>query len=113
MNKADSPNPDETPQHDSAQKEAALDAFDEQARAIEQLTAELELLNGHRFIKVHNSLWRLLLLQMMRGLAFGLGSVLGATILVSLVGWWASQFSFLPVIGEWLNQLVEMVQAAQ
>lgn len=113
MNKADSPPPGDTPTNDSARRDENPSAFDEQARAIEQLTAELELLNGHRFIKVHNSLWRLLLLQMMRGLAFGLGSVLGATILVSLVGWWASQFSFLPVIGEWLNQLVEMVQEAQ
>jgi hypothetical protein len=38
---------------------------------LDKLTAELETLNSHRFIRVHNSLWRLILFQFTRGLAFG------------------------------------------
>ena len=76
---------------------------------LDKLTTELETLNKHRFIRVHNSLWRLILFQFTRGLAFGLGSVMGATILVSLVVWWLSQFEFIPIIGDFTNQLIELI----
>ncbi|OJI94891.1 hypothetical protein LY10_01320 [Planktotalea frisia] len=77
---------------------------------LDKLTAELETLNSHRFIRVHNSLWRLILFQFTRGLAFGLGSVLGASILVSLVVWWLSQFEFIPIIGDFARQLIEWIE---
>lgn len=75
--------------------------------AIRALTREVERLNNHRFIRVQNSIWRLVLFQLARGLAFGLGTVLGATVLVSLIAWWATQFSFIPVLGDWLTQIVD------
>ncbi|MDQ7070005.1 MAG: DUF5665 domain-containing protein [Rhodobacterales bacterium] len=77
---------------------------------IARLSGELEKLNQHRFVRIHNSIWRLILFQFMRGLAFGLGSVIGATILVSLLAWWVSQFEFLPIIGEWAAQIVEEIE---
>lgn len=77
---------------------------------LDKLAAELETLNKHRFIRVHNSLWRLILFQFTRGLAFGLGSVLGASILVSLVVWWLSQFEFIPIIGDFAKQLIEWIE---
>jgi len=82
---------------------------DTEAR-LDKLTAELETLNKHRFIRVHNSLWPLILFQFTRGLAFGLGSVLGASILVSLVVWWLSQFEFIPIIGDFAKQLIEWIE---
>lgn len=78
--------------------------------AMRELTDELRKLNNHRFIRVQNSLPRIILFQLMRGLAFGLGTVMGATVLVSLIAWWASQFSFVPVIGDWLIQIVEQME---
>ena len=77
---------------------------------LDKLTAELETLNKHRFIRVHNSLWKLILFQFTRGLAFGLGSVLGASILVSLVVWWLSQFEFIPIIGDFTKQLIDWIK---
>lgn len=76
---------------------------------LDKLSAELETLNSHRFIRVHNSLWRLVLFQFTRGLAFGLGSVLGASILVSLLVWWLSQFEFIPIVGDFTKQLIEWI----
>lgn len=78
---------------------------------VAKLTAEIERLNTHRFVRIHNSLWRLLTFQFVRGLAFGLGSVFGATILVSLLAWWFSQFEFLPVIGEWAAQIANEIES--
>ncbi len=81
--------------------------------ALKQLSTEVEHLNKHRFIALHNSPLRLIGFQFMRGLAFGLGSVIGATILVSLLGWWVSQFEFIPIIGEWAVQIMDQIQAPQ
>jgi hypothetical protein len=83
-----------------------------QEEAIRRLTAEVERFNNHRFIAVQNSRWRLLGFQFMRGLAFGLGSVIGASLLVSMIGWWLSQFEFLPLIGDWMVILSDEFERA-
>ncbi|MCV2893576.1 DUF5665 domain-containing protein [Lentibacter sp. XHP0401] len=82
----------------------------EMKHSIERLTQEVERLNTHRFVRIHNSIWRLVSFQFVRGLAFGLGSVIGASLLVSMLVWWASQIEFIPVIGDWAAQLVEEIQ---
>jgi hypothetical protein len=81
----------------------------DQAEALRDLAREVQRLNAHRFIKVHNSVWRLIGFQFARGLAFGLGSVLGASILVSVLAWWLSQIEFLPIIGEWATRLANEI----
>jgi hypothetical protein len=43
--------------------------------------------------------------QILRGLAFGLGSVIGATVLVSLLIFLLSNINFIPIIGEWANEI--------
>lgn len=40
-----------------------------------------------------------------RGLFMGLGSVVGATILVAIAIWVLNTFDWLPVIGDWLDRL--------
>jgi hypothetical protein len=92
---------------------AETDMTASEVAAIERLTREVERLNAHRFIRVQNSLWRLIMFQLLRGLAFGLGSVLGATILVSILAWWVSQFEFIPIVGDWAAQIVKEIQLAQ
>ena len=93
----------DTPEQDDPDKTVA---------AIRQLTREIEKLNSHRFIAMQNSVPRLILLQFARGLAFGLGSLLGATLLVSILTWWLSQFEFLPIIGDWMVLLAEEFERA-
>ena len=78
-----------------------------------RLADELQTLNRHRFVRIHNSLWRLVMFQFLRGLAFGLGSVVGATVLVSIVVWWLSQFEFIPIVGDWLGQLVDQIETTR
>ena len=71
--------------------------------ALNRLAQEVERLNTHRFVVLHNSPLKLLMFQFFRGMAFGLGSVVGATILVSALAWWLSQFEFVPLIGDCLR----------
>jgi hypothetical protein len=58
-------------------------------------------------------LWRLITFQFVRGLAFGLGSVFGATLLVSLLAWWVSQFEFLPIVGDWAAQIAKQIELSK
>ncbi len=80
------------------------------SREITDLREELVRLNNHRFVRIHNSLWRLTAFQFLRGLAFGLGSVIGATILVYLLVTMLSQIDFIPIIGEWARQIADMIR---
>ena len=83
---------------------------DDTQETLRKLTVEVERLNQHRFIRVHNSIWRMMLFQLGRGLAFGLGSVLGATIVVSIVAWFISQIEFIPLIGSWATEILKQIE---
>ena len=85
----------------------------ETAREIAALRQELERLNRHRFVRVHNSTARLIWFQFVRGLAFGLGTVLGASILVWGIALALSQIEFLPIIGEWAAEIRRQMETAQ
>lgn len=77
---------------------------------ISSLRAELNKLNSHRYIRIHNSMFRMLGFQFMRGLAFGLGSVFGATVLVSILVYFLSTIDFIPIVGEWAKEILVMLQ---
>ena len=77
---------------------------------VSALRRELSRLNRHRFIVVHNSMPRLILFQLARGLAFGLGTVLGASLLLSVVVWSLSQINFIPYIGDWAAQVLQVIE---
>ena len=81
--------------------------------AMKRLSDEVALLNSHRFVRLHDKPAKMLLFQFMRGLAFGLGSAVGATMLVSLAAWWLSQFEFLPIVGEWARQIADQIAQPQ
>lgn len=83
----------------------------ETTREIAALRAALEKLNDHRFMRIHNSTARLIWFQFLRGLAFGLGTVFGASILVSAMALALSQIEFLPIIGEWAAEVARQIEA--
>jgi hypothetical protein len=79
---------------------------------LERLSKALEELANHRFVRVHNSTWRLVYYQFLRGLAFGLGTVIGASALVSVLVVVLSQIEFIPVLGQFATQIIEEIQQA-
>lgn len=76
---------------------------------VHALRDEVARVNNHRYIKMHDSLWKLGAFQLFRGLAFGLGSVLGATLLVSILVQLLASMDFIPVLGEWINQIIRQI----
>ena len=82
------------------------------AQEMRALRDEVRQLNAHRFVRLHNSIPRLLAFNFARGLAFGLGTVLGASVLLSAVAWSLSQVEFLPIIGEWVSEIARQMEDA-
>jgi hypothetical protein len=78
--------------------------------SIKRLEKAITELRQHNFFRMHDSLWRLTLFSLIRGLASGLGWVIGATILVYLLTVILSQIEFIPVLGEWVSRLIEQIE---
>jgi len=89
-------------------EEQANNAMETEIRA---LRAEVVSLNQHKFVRAHDSWIGLILFQVLRGLAFGLGSVLGATVLVAIFISLLGEMDFIPIIGEWAQQILDILQA--
>ena len=83
------------------------------ASEVHALRTEIRKLNSHRFVRIHNDLPRLLAFNFARGLAVGLGTVLGASVLLSVLVWSLSQIEFLPIIGEWAAEIARQMRSAQ
>jgi len=65
------------------------------------LREELAHMREHRLVWIYQSVPRVLLFRFATGMAVGLGTVIGATVLLSLIIWSLSQIEFVPIIGEW------------
>jgi len=77
------------------------------------LQREVARLNRQRFVSMHNSLARLIGIQFVKGLALGLGTVVGATILVSLIALLLSKIDFIPIIGDWAAAIAAQMNAGK
>lgn len=80
---------------------------------LRQLREEVAVINRHRLFTSQSTVGRMLALSFGRGLAFGLGSVIGASFLVSAVVYSLSQIDFIPVIGEWAARIAQEIQGGQ
>lgn len=80
---------------------------------LRQLREEVEVINRHRLFTSQSTVARMLALSFGRGLAFGLGSVIGASFLVSAVVYSLSQVDFIPVIGEWAARIANEISAGR
>jgi hypothetical protein len=95
---------------DSKQPTADHDTQQEVLQELAALRREIQTLNRHRFIRIQNSLWRFLLQSLLRGMAMGLGTVIGASILVSGLLYMMSHIDFLPIIGDWSREIADEIR---
>ena len=78
--------------------------------SIKRLEKAITDLRQHNFFRMYDSLWRLVSFNFIRGLASGLGWVIGATLLVYLLTIILSQIEFIPILGEWASKLIEQIE---
>ena len=79
------------------------------AKEVRSLRDEVHQLNSHRYLRIQNSLPRMMGFSFLRGLAIGLGTVIGASVLVSVLAFFLAQIDFIPIVGEWAAQLAEQI----
>ncbi|MEX3014169.1 DUF5665 domain-containing protein [Gymnodinialimonas hymeniacidonis] len=82
------------------------------AGEVRELRKELTFLRESRMFVIHQSILRILLFRFAVGMAVGLGTVVGATLLLSLAVWALSQIEFIPIIGEWSAQIAQRIEEA-
>jgi hypothetical protein len=90
---------------------AAEDAPPETLEAeVRELRREITFLRQHKMFLLYQSVPRILLFRMASGMAVGLGTVIGATLLLSLIIWALSQIEFIPIIGQWSVRIASEIQ---
>ena len=78
---------------------------------IKKLNEAIKILNNNNIFKMYNSTKKILFISFLKGLASGLGWIIGATILVSLLTYILSQIEFIPILGEIVSQLIAEIEA--
>lgn len=76
-----------------------------------KLSEAIKSLNNNNIFKIYNSTKKILFISFLKGLASGLGWIIGATILVSLLTYILSQIEFIPILGDIVSQLIEEIEA--
>ncbi|MCB1337405.1 MAG: hypothetical protein KDK10_08115 [Maritimibacter sp.] len=77
---------------------------------LEALRAEVRRLNQQRYFRYESSLVWSAGFSLLRGLFFGLGSALGATILLAFVVRMLGSIDFIPILGDWAQQIILEIQ---
>jgi len=79
----------------------------EEVRALRQ---ELTHLRQHKMVLLYQSPAKVILFRFISGMAVGLGTVIGASALLSIIIWALSTIEFIPIIGEWSVMLADEIQ---
>ena len=82
------------------------------AAEVRVLHQELAFLRQSRMFVIHQSVARILMFRFLVGMAVGLGTVVGASVLLSLIVWALSQIEFIPIIGDWSAQIASRIEMA-
>ncbi|HCQ66782.1 MAG TPA: hypothetical protein DIU07_17280 [Rhodobacteraceae bacterium] len=86
------------------------DKFDTVGAELEALRAEVKRLNEQRYFRYESSFFWVAVWSLARGLFFGLGSALGATILLAFVVRMLGSIDFIPILGDWAEQIIDEIQ---
>ncbi len=96
---------------DEQKTESAQSDRDALAAEVRALHQELTFLRKHKMFRIYQSVPRAMFFKLASGMAVGLGTVIGATFLLSIIVWGLSQIEFLPIIGEWASQIAREIEA--
>lgn len=81
--------------------------------SIEELAEMVKRLRSESYLQVIDNKRKFLWYNFLTGAAKGLGFVVGSTLLLALFLWVASQLLSVPVIGEWVADVINYVEKAR
>lgn len=81
--------------------------------SIKELAEMTERLRSESYLQIIDSKRKFLWYNFLTGAAKGLGFIVGSTLLLALFLWIASQLLSVPIIGEWVADLINYVEKAR
>ncbi|MGA0228857.1 MAG: DUF5665 domain-containing protein [Paracoccaceae bacterium] len=87
--------------------------MDDEKAGLFRLAEAIETLNDHNLMRIYSSSWWIIWTNFLRGLAFGLGSVIGASILVYITVQVLAQIEFIPILGDWALRLISEIEKSR
>ncbi len=85
----------------------------ELARDTKDLSTEVRRLKKLEFIRVFKHPLKFMGFSLLKGLLVGFGSVLGATVLVAVFIYILAQISFVPIIGDFVEEVVSQIELGE
>ena len=82
----------------------------ELAREINLLVTEVKKLKHMEVIKIFKHPWKFLGLSMLKGIMVGFGSVLGATVFLSIFIYLLARISFVPIVGDFVESVMSDIE---
>jgi hypothetical protein len=80
------------------------------ADSIESLTKMVDGLRSRRYLQMVDKPAKFLFYNFISGVAGGLGTAFGATIIFALIVWLLSKMQPLPFLGEWVAKMLDYIQ---
>ncbi len=81
------------------------------------LLNEVKRLSSHHFLRTQNSWASMVWYNVVRGMAFGFGSLVGPTVIVYIViailSQIVSQIDFIPLLSDWIAKIVDIVEQSR
>lgn len=93
-----------------AQHSNSKDVNLELAKEVRKLSQNIRDLESEKIWNLVKSPWKLMWYSFLKGIMVGFGGVIGATVVVAIFIFLISQIEFVPIIGDWVKQIVEQVK---
>lgn len=85
----------------------------ELAKEVKILAKEVNKLKDLEFMKVFSHPLKFMWFSLIKGMMVGLGTVLGATVLVGLLIYLLSKISLVPIVGDFVKEILSQIQTEQ
>lgn len=72
---------------------------------IASIIKAIDSLGFEEFIEYIKSPWKLILPNLVAGIARGVGTLLGATIVIAIITWFIAKLAVIPLIGQYFGQI--------
>jgi len=82
----------------------------ELAREIRLLSVEIKNIKSMEVIKVFRHPWKFLWFSFLKGIMVGFGSVLGATVFLSIFVYLLAQISLVPFVGDFVESVMNEIE---
>ncbi len=94
-------------------KSDQLKAEKQVIKEMRSLAKEVKKLKDMDFLRVFSNPYKFMFFSFMKGIMVGFGSVLGASVVVGIFVFALAQISFVPYLGDFVEEIISQVQITQ